>query len=287
MDVTSPKISEYDDEDGPGSILQTIFMRLVVWGSAGVAAAAFWWSGKTFGIPHVHGYAGSLFQGSAIANLIAVGILYVSIAAAASIVLGRIRTGIGVFAASFGLAAISVRGGTVSDVLRDLGASATYGMFLGETVVLAAMAAGAMLLSRFLAPLPPLAKLQDDELPKSTDRLLSVGLQTAVTLVLVMVVGQSDTKGQALAAVGAASLVATLIADNCLPVGFTPLAVMAPFAAAIVGYAWALTAAGGSPDPANSLVTALPLDYASFGVAGTMMGHWMTHQWREEAVEDE
>jgi hypothetical protein len=286
MDVTSVKTMEDDDESESANILPVIGMRLTVWGSGGVAMAAFWYVGATFAIPALRGYAGSLLQGSAVANVILVAIVYASIAAATSIVLGRIRPGIGVFAASFGLAAISIRGGTVSAVLRDLGASATYGMFLGETVVLAAIAAGAMLICRMLAPLPPLAILQDDEHAKNGDRLLSVGLQTAITLVLVMVLGQSDVKGQALASVGIASLVATLVADNSLPVGFTPLAVMAPFAAALVGYAWALIAAGGSSNPANSLVTALPLDYASFGVAGTMMGHWMTHQWREEAEEE-
>ena len=277
-----------DDEDSESAnILPTIGMRLTIWGSGGLALLAFWYIGATFTIPQVRGYAGSLLQGTAIANLLLVAVVYFSIAAATSIVLGRIRPGIGVFAASFGLAAISVRGGTVSSVLRDLGATTTYGMFLGETVVLAAIAAGAMLLSRFLAPLPPLANLQDDQPAKATDKLLSVGLQTAITLVLVLVLGQSDVKGQALAAVGIASLVATLVADNSLPVGFTPLAVMAPFAAALVGYSWALTAAGGSSDPANSLVMALPLDYASFGVAGTMLGHWMTHQWREESEDEE
>jgi hypothetical protein len=286
MDVTSQKSIEDDDEYESDNILPILGMRLTVWGSGGLAALGFWYVGAHLAIPAVRGYGGSLLQGAAVANVLVIAIVYASIAAAASLLLGRIRPGIGVFAASFGLAAISVRGGTVSSVLRDLGASATYGMFLGETVVLAAIAAGAMLLSRFLAPLPPLAKMQDDDLPKNSDRLLSVGLQTAITLVLVLVLGQSDVKGQALFSVGIASLVATLVADNSLPVGFTPLAVMAPFAAALVGYAWALTASGGSSDPANSLVTALPLDYASFGVAGTMMGHWLTHQWREEAEEE-
>jgi hypothetical protein len=286
MNLTSVKSMEDDDESESANILPVVGMRLTVWGSGGLAAIAFWYVGSTFTIPAVRGYAGSLLQGAAVANVLLIAIAYASIAAAASLLLGRIRPGIGVFAASFGLAAISVRGGTVSSVLRDLGASATYSMFLGETVLLAAIAAGAMLLSRFLAPLPPLAILHDDEPAKGSDRLISVGLQTAITLVLVMVLGQSDVKGQALASVGIASLVATLVADNSLPVGFTPLAVMAPFVAALVGYAWALTASGGSADPANGLVTALPLDYASFGVAGTMMGHWMTHQWREEAEEE-
>lgn len=282
MPVTSQKA--IDDDATSSNILPVIGMRFVIWGSAAVAVLVFWWVGKTFGIPHVRGYAGSLLQGSAIVNLLLVGVVYLSIAAAASIVLGRIRTGIGVFAAAFGLAVLSFRGGTVSTVLRDLTPAATYGMFLAETVLLAGIAAVGMLVCRFLAPLPPLALLDDEVPPKLTDRLLSVGLQTAITLVLVLVLGQSDDKKQALAAVGIASLVATLVADQSLPVGFTPLAVMAPFAAALVGYAWALTAGGNNP---SGLVCAVPLDYASFGVAGTMMGHWMTHQWREEADDEE
>jgi hypothetical protein len=282
MPVTSQNCIEEGEE--PSNILPVIGMRFVVWGSSALAVLVFWYVGKTFGIPHVRDYAGSLLQGSAILNLLMVAVVYISITAAASIVLGRIRPGIGVFAAAFGLGVISFRGGTVSTVLRDLSPGTTYGMFLAETVLLAVVAAVGMLISRFLAPLPPLAQMDDEVPPKMTDRLLSVGLQTAITLVLVLVLGQSDDKKQALAAVGIASLVATLVADNSLPVGFTPLAVIAPFAAALVGYAWALTAGGNSP---SGLVCAVPLDYASFGVAGTMMGHWMTHQWREEADEEE
>jgi hypothetical protein len=283
MSVTSLKSMEDDEEYESDNILPVLSMRLTVWGSGGLAVAAFWYLGATATIPALRGYAASLLQGSAVMNVLLVAIAYVSIAAAASLILGRVRPGIGVFAASFGLAALSFRGGTASTVLRDLGPSATYGMFLGETVLLAAIAAAAMLLCRFLAPLPPLAMLQDEEPAKGSDRLISVGLQTAITLVLILVLGQSDVKGQALFAVGVASLIATLVADNSLPVGFTPLAVMAPFIAAMVGYAWALTGGGSSP---SGLERVTPLDYASLGVAGTMMGHWMTHQWREEAEEE-
>lgn len=261
-------------------MMQTVLMRLVIWGSAAVALVVFWFAGEWFGIPYVRGYAASLLQGSAVANVIVVAVIYLAIVAAAGALLGRVRPGIGVFAAAFGLAAISLRGGTVSDLLRDHGASAAYGMMLGETVLLAVVAMLGMMAARFLAPPPPLAEV-NDQTPQITDKLLSVGLQTAVTIVLMLVLGQSDAKGQALAAVGAASMVATLIADNMLPVGFTPFAVIAPFIAALAGYLWAMTT-GGDTDPANALATALPLDYAGFGVAGTMLAHWMSQQWREE-----
>jgi len=260
-------------------------MRLIVWGSAAIALAIFWYVGASFSIPSLRGYSGSLLEGAALSNLIVVAVLYLGIVAVASVLARSLKPGLGVFAASFGLAAISCRGGTISDLLRA-NASNVYAMLLLETVLLAALVAAGAAVQSFLVRKPPIEEVVDeDERPDLMAKLLSVGVQSGVTVVLVWLFGASDDKGQALAAVGFASLLATLLADNALPVGLTPLAVIAPFVAALIGYAWA-SVNGSGTDVANPLATALPLDYASFGVAGTMLAHWISQQWRDEAAEE-
>jgi len=284
MDVITP--TPISTDPGPSWFFQTVVTRVIVWGSAFVSLAIFWYLAGTFSIPYLRGYSGSLLEGAALSSFVVVAVLYLAIIGVASVLAGSFKPGLGVFAASFGLAAISCRGGTVSDLLRS-NSSNVYAMLLLETVLLAALVACGAAVQAFLVRKPPIKEVEEeDERPDMTAKLLSVGVQTGVTVVLVWLLAASDSKGQALAAVGIASMIGTLIADNALPVGLTPLAVIAPFVAAIIGYAWASVNAGGT-DVANPLANALPLDYASFGVAGTMLAHWISQQWRDEAAEQE
>ncbi len=285
MDGTHTPDEHLDDSDASW-LLSSLLTRLIVWGSAAIAFAIYWHVGEWFSIPFLRGYSASLLEGAAISNLLVVAVVYLAIVGVASILAGGFKPGLGVFAASFGLATISCRGGTVSALLRSSNSNA-YVMLLLETVLLAALVASGVAIQMFLVRKPPIKVVEEeDEQPDLMAKLLSVGVQTGVTIVLVWLLGASDNKGQALAAVGVASLLGTLAADNALPIGLTPLAVIAPFVAAVIGYAWASMNITGTR-PANALATALPLDYASFGVAGTMLAHWISQQWRDEAAEEE
>ena len=262
--------------------MHAVVARVVVWGSALLSLIAFAYVGRSFSIPSVHGYSVSLLEGSTVTNLLVVAVVYLAIVGIASVLAGGFKRGLGIFAASFGLAAISARGGTMSDVLRDSSGN-VYPMLLVETVLLAALVSCGAAVQVMLTRKSPIEEVkEDEERPNLVAKLTSVGTQAGVTAVLVYFLAASDAKGQALAAVGIASLIGTLVADNALPVGMTPLAVVAPFVAAMIGYVWASVNAGGTVAP-NPLANALPLDYASFGVAGTMLGHWMSQQWREES----
>jgi len=282
MDV--PK--ESDPVFADSWILNSVLARLIVWGAAALAMVVFCYVGNWFSIPYLHGYSASLFEGSAVSNFLVIAIVYLAIVAVASILAGSFRPGLGVFAASFGLAVLSIRGGTVSDLLRTGGATNPYLGLLLETIMLASLVATGAALQAMLVRKPLREELHDEEDPPTmTNKLLSVGVQTGITVVLTWMLAASDSKGQALAAVGIASMVGTLIADNALPVGLTPLAVLAPFVAAAIGYTWASLNVSGT-EPVNPLAAALPLDYASFGVAGTMLSHWTSQQWRDEAEEE-
>jgi hypothetical protein len=262
--------------------MHAVVARVVVWGSAMVSLAIYAYVGRLFSIPSLHGYSTSLLEGSVFTNLLVVAVVYLAIVGIASILGGSFKPGLGVFAASFGLAAISWRGGMVSDLLRANSGN-VYPMLLVETVLLAALVSCGAAAQALLTHKPPIEEVKEEEhRPTLVAKLTSVGTQAGVTAVLVYFLAASDSKGQALAAVGIASLIGTLVSDNALPVGMTPLAVVAPFVAAILGYAWATINTGGTVAP-NPLANALPLDYASFGVAGTMLGHWMSQQWREES----
>jgi hypothetical protein len=246
----------------------------------------FWFAGGRFAIPSLHDYSASLLEGSAVSNVLVIAVIYLGVVGVASVLVGSLKPGLGVFAASFGLAAISGRGGTVGDLLRSHG-SGSYLLLLIETLLLAAIVAGGAAIQGFLVTKPPIKEVEEeDREPDLSAKLISVATQTGVTVIMIWLLGAAPAKGQAMAAVGIASLVGALVADNAMPVGLTPLAILAPFLAAVIGYAWAALNYSGTT-PANPLATALPLDYASFGVAGAMLAHWISQQWRDEAAAEE
>jgi hypothetical protein len=285
MDV--PQDSKNSPTFADSWILSSVLTRVIVWGSAALAMVIFCYVGNWFSVPYLRGYSASLFEGSAVANVLVIAVVYLAIVAVASILAGSFKPGLGVFAASFGLAAISTQGGTASALLRSSGGSSrVYVMLLMETGILAALVATGAAVQALLVRKPEIQEIKDeDEQPDLMSKLMSVAVQAGVTVVLTWLLAASDSKGQALAAVGFASLAGTLLADNALPVGLTPLAVIAPFVAAAIGYTWAIFNAAGT-EPANPLAAALPLDYASFGVAGAMLAHWVSQQWRDEAEEE-
>jgi hypothetical protein len=220
----------------------------------------------------------------------------------ASLLLGRLRYDAGFFAGCIGLAALSARGGPVSDSLRAIGNPRLYLTLLLETITLLGILGLAWqlldILRRFgfVAPEPPDAE-DAEEVPSSfAQHLLAAMVQATVTGLLIMLFAQSDAKKQVMAAVAVSSLLGALAAHQSIPVRPSAALWAGPFIAAIVGYAWALKSPGAwaTGRPANGLAAASPLDYASLGTAGAIFGYWISRQWRipppemeipEEAIE--
>lgn len=261
-----------------------------------VCALLFWFAGRWFGIPQHEGYEVSLaLQPAAASDLLLTGVVLFLATTIATAIAGSVRFDAGLFGAAVGLAALSARGGPMRYVTQAAGGPNVFYAMAAELLILAAMLGlawfGLWLLYRQ-------GRLTGDALrdglkdqPHSmTDRLLALGTQAGATAVLVLLLARTDEKKQVLAAVCAASFLATLLAYTVSPARPSVWFWAGPVVVGVIGYlaasfawdstptaAWKSGQLGGLLAP---LARPLPLDYASLGTAGAIMGYWTSRQWQ-------
>jgi hypothetical protein len=90
---------------------------------------------------------------------------------------------------------------------------------------------------------------------------------------------RTDAKLQTLASVGISSLLAAIGAQYFSPVNASPWLWAGPFIVAVIGYLSSYFSPAGFETGRVSgyfaaLARPLPLDYASSGVAGALLGYW-------------
>lgn len=112
------------------------------------------------------------------------------------------------------------------------------------------------------------------------DHLQATVAHAVITCIAMLILCRSDAKLQAGASVLISSLVATLITHRIFPLPQAIAYAMGPVLAGVLGYLLAyLSPAGlsiGVPSGLSGpLVRALPLDYATVGVAAAIYGVWM------------
>jgi hypothetical protein len=255
-----------------------------------------WLAGRWFGIPAHPGYEMSLMlQPTPAAALLLTGIAICAATAIATVIAGSIRFDAGLFGASVGLVALANRGGPMRYVMQAAPGRGTFLSLAVELVLLGGMLGtawfGLWLLYRG-------GRLQGDALrdglldrPHSlTDHLLALGTQAGSMAVMVMLLARTDDKKQVLAAVCVASLLATLLAYAVSPTRPSVWFWAGPIVVGVLGYLSAYWAWGTS-DPVvwksgqgggllAPLARPLPLDYASLGTAGAILGYWTSRQWQ-------
>ena len=259
-------------------------------------ALLFWFAGRWFGIPQHPGFEMSLaVRPAPAAALLLTAVAVLAATALGTIVAGSVRFDAGLFAAAVGLAAFSTRGGT----MRHITQSATGpGVFLSLAMELLLL--GVLLgLSWFgLWLLYRQGRLAGDALrdglrdqPHSAaDRLLALATQVTATAALVLLLARTDEKKQVLASVCVASYLSTLLAYAVSPARPSVWFWAGPIAVGVVGYLAAYAAWGSMPSVAlrngqlggwlAPLARPLPLDYASLGTAGAILGYWTSRQWQ-------
>src|SRR5439155_21554171 len=96
-----------------------------------------------------------------------------------------------------------------------------------------------------------------------------------------------DRKAQVVWSVAIASLVSSLAAHSLFPARPSIWFWAAPFIVGVIGYA--VAGFGGPPLPGGevggalpALPRPLPLDYASVGTAGALVGYWTSRKWQHE-----
>jgi hypothetical protein len=123
-------------------------------------------------------------------------------------------------------------------------------------------------------------------------KLLAAVAQVVVTMIVMMLICQSDAKIQTLASVGIASYVAALVAHYFIATGPSAWFCVGPLVVGLIGYIsqylspsdWMI---GDVHGVFAALARPLPLDYASLGTAGALMGYWTSRQWHRERLESD
>ena len=186
------------------------------------------------------------------------------------------------FGAAMGLAALSWRGGTMTDLLQNT-SQAVFLVLIVEMALLAAGLYGCWWMLRRIRP----AKV-DPRLATQVDWngvLITTAVSAAIMAVIVTIFATTDAKKQVIGAVAiggfASAAIGYTFLENDCPLCYAA----APAVVGIVGYAWAYFFPGIYHVHRTTVALAypLPLDYASVGVAAALLGYWTGLRWKGEA----
>lgn len=246
--------------------------------------------------PQVRGFSPALMQNSPPAlGLLSAGLAIVAGAAVCTLAVGRIRPDAGIFCAALALLAFRFHTGPTRLALMNGGKTALFNLAT-ELAVIGLTMVGAFLVLRLLVRsrvLPDDGDRDGAALPdeKLDQKLLCTATTAVVMAVIMMLLCQSDDPGQTLWSVFIASWLGTWCSFRFAPVAPSVWYWAAPLALGVVGYAWigatgSATASIGVPGGfLSALARAAPLDYASVGVAGALIGYWTGRRYFRERAE--
>ena len=247
--------------------------------AAAVAAAIFVFGSRTFSLPKLPGFDGSILaQPAPLAGLLVVAVMIFVAGLVGTVIAGGIHFDAGLFAAACGLIALSCRSGTMQSVLFD--AAGSQDVFIRLIMELLILGAFLFALWFVLYRLSG-AKAAAPEESGLANNLTATVSQAVATGVVMMFLCQSEAKNQALASVGISSLAGAMIAYKYAPTRPSFWFWIGPLLTGVIGYA---LAALGQDSNLNvgvptgtfaALARPLPLDYAGAGVAGALLGYWM------------
>lgn len=213
------------------------------------------------------------------------GIAIIAICVLAAMVLGslllsRSRHEAGLFVAACGLAGLAARCGTVGAMLRSDLDPKIYLVLLADTLIILAVLVIAWSIARVLTkPVQRRINLNDS--------LVAAAVHAVIMALLLLLFAREDAMKDSMTCVFLASLVAALIAHQSVSVPSSASFWLGSFAVGVGGYIWAAARPGDRNIgiPANALANVPPLGYASLGVAGALLGYWISSRWK--TIEEE
>jgi hypothetical protein len=253
--------------------------------------------GKVFSIPVMPGCSASLIQQpSSLLSFVLCAIAFVVCVLASTMITGVVHFEAGFYCATFGLAALSMRGGAMRATLT---AAPGPGVFLALAMELL------LLYGILFVGWVALMGMRERSMLRSEDErsgeedldavpsqgALALATQVMLMLFLMTILCQTDQKKQVLAAVGISAFLATLGAHSIFPTRPSAWFWCGPLLIGVAGYILAYF--GDGPwtigeiygyDPA--LARPLPLDYASAGPVGALLGYWMSRHWQQARQDD-
>jgi hypothetical protein len=235
-----------------------------------------------------------------VATLVVAAALLVSVLLA-TLIAGTVRFDAGLFCAALGMTALSIRGGHIGDVLRQAGPSGSPVIFVHLALELVVLYALVALAWSVLWALHTGGHLKADEFRdgiEDTDEPLifnisALAMQAGVMILGMMLLAQSDAKAQALAAVGISSFIGACAAYYMYPISASAWLWVGPMIVGIAGYIFAYLTLGhgdllwktGQLNFALApLARPLPLDYATAGPAGAILGYWLSRRWHRQRL---
>ncbi len=116
----------------------------------------------------------------------------------------------------------------------------------------------------------------------------SLAAQFIITALLVMLFAESESKQQVMAAIFIASFAGSAIAHTSSPTGPRSWYWLPPLVVGLFGFLLAYFFPPTGLSTADfrgsfaGLYRPMPLDYASMGPAGAIIGHWMSRRWQRD-----
>jgi hypothetical protein len=251
--------------------------------AVGVSCLIFGFASRYFELPILPGYDGSIIcQPSPVSAFAVVAVALAVATLAGTVLAGAVRFEAGLFAAAFGLMAFSLRCGTMQSVILEAGGNEGVFVRLAVELLILGIFLGGMwaVLWRLARALHGRSSIPPDKVSPALNDLTATVAQTVATAVLMFLLCQSQAKYQALASVGIASWLGSMIAYKCAPARPSIWYWIGPLLVGLIGYI--LAAMGqdtnvniGSPAGAfAALARPLPVDYAGLGTAGAILGYW-------------
>jgi hypothetical protein len=259
---------------------------------------AFWYSARVFHIPSYPGYQSALLVHSpyVLPFLIIAIVLAISVAIGTTVA-GMVRFNAGLLTASLGLAALSFRGGeprhTILTALSLIGPGQIFLRFFVELLILSIFVGIAWYILRMLYTSGKLrdretSMMDEGESVNASAEFSSLAVQFIFTALLVMLIAQAEAKQQVMGAIFIASWAGSAFAHTFIPTGPRSWYWLPPLMVGLLGYllAWVFLPNGlFTADFRGSfagLYRPMPLDYASMGPAGAIIGHWMSRRWQRD-----
>ncbi|MGH7177610.1 MAG: hypothetical protein ACREJC_09540 [Tepidisphaeraceae bacterium] len=269
--------------------------RVLLAAGAGASFACFWLGGGWLDIPQNRGYSISLLQQpSPVLALLVTAIVFIACTALSSLIAGSVRFEAGLFCAAVGLSALSLRGGPLRYVLFDADKPVVFWRLAIELTLLFTILGLAWVVLERLADADWLSRGDDlvEEDEPIDQKILGTATQICAMATLMLILCRSDAKNQALASVFVSSWLATLLAGTAAPTRPSTWYWIGPMFVGLIGYVWCAMRPDGwmigqTQSYLGALARPLPLDYASLGTSGSILGYWMSRKWVQSRRETE
>ena len=277
--------------------------RLLLLSGIALATAVIVAASNVFHVPAHREFGGSiLHEPSPTVSFLVVGVALVICVLLCTLVAGSVRFDAGLFCAAAGGIALSIRCGTVGDVLRHHasrpGGATVFIAFAAELVLLYGVLGLAWSVLWLLHRQDYLKADQfRDGVEDTRDwvalKAAALVMQAGGMALLMMLMAQTDSKTQVLWAVGVSAYLATTFAHYLYPVSPSAWLWAGPLVVGLAGYVLAyfnidagdpLWRTGQLRFTLAPLARALPIDYATAGTAGAILGYWMSRRWYRQRL---